>query len=77
LFLTVVVPSSRLPSLPVQIKTKSVNECVDFYYVWKKSSHYAMWKEHGKPTRKVSSNREQQWRILQEKMKKLSSRSHK
>ncbi len=22
---------------------------VDFYYVWKKSTHYAMWKEYGKP----------------------------
>ena len=30
------------------IKSKSVNECIEMYYHWKKSSNYYMWKEFGK-----------------------------
>ena len=27
-----------------QVKTKSVKEIVEFYYVWKKSENYRRWK---------------------------------
>ena len=26
------------------IKTKSAAECIEFYYVWKKTAHYTAWK---------------------------------
>eukprot|EP00823_Brevimastigomonas_motovehiculus_P004774 TRINITY_DN326_c2_g1_i2.p1 TRINITY_DN326_c2_g1~~TRINITY_DN326_c2_g1_i2.p1 ORF type:complete len:207 (-),score=53.85 TRINITY_DN326_c2_g1_i2:1334-1954(-) len=54
------------------IKTKTCNECVDFYYTWKKSSHYAMWKDFGKPSRKFHSGKEEQWKQIQEKMKRIT-----
>jgi hypothetical protein len=54
------------------IKTKTTNEIVEFYYLWKKSAHYQMWKEFGKPNRKIHSAKEEQWRIIQDKMQKLT-----
>lgn len=47
---------------------KSCSQCVEFYYVWKKSSHYALWKECGKPTRKRHTAREQQWQQIKDMM---------
>lgn len=29
-----------------EIKTKTTQEVIDFYYVWKKTAHYKKWKEH-------------------------------
>jgi len=43
--------------------SKSCKECVDFYYVWKKSSHYALWKNFGKPAKKPHANKEEQWKV--------------
>jgi len=51
------------------ITTKSCKECVDFYYVWKKSSHYALWKNFGKPAKKPHANKEEQWKAIREQMK--------
>jgi hypothetical protein len=28
------------------VKTKSTRQVIEFYYIWKKSSHYAAWKTH-------------------------------
>ena len=32
------------------VKTKTGEECVEFYYVWKMSTHYAQWKATYKQT---------------------------
>eukprot|EP00475_Leptophrys_vorax_P019372 TRINITY_DN26448_c0_g1_i3.p3 TRINITY_DN26448_c0_g1~~TRINITY_DN26448_c0_g1_i3.p3 ORF type:complete len:130 (+),score=41.01 TRINITY_DN26448_c0_g1_i3:46-435(+) len=50
------------------IQTKNVGDCVDFYYKWKKSAHYQMWKEYGKPVREIPEGRMEQWNALKEKM---------
>jgi hypothetical protein len=39
----------------VQIKSKSQKEITDFYYAWKKTSHYKQWKAK-QDRRKVSDN---------------------
>lgn len=53
---------------PHQVRTKSTNEIVEFYYNWKKSSHYQMWKEFGKPSAQYNEKKEQQWETVAEKM---------
>ena len=36
-----------LPFTPLsQIKTKNTKQVIEFYYVWKKSSHYSAWKKN-------------------------------
>lgn len=54
--------------LLVQITSKTCKECVDFYYVWKKSSHYALWKNLGKPSKKPHANKEEQWKAIKGQM---------
>jgi len=51
------------------IKTKTTNQLVDLYYFWKISSHYQMWKEHKKPTRRFHNGKQEQWDLIQGKMK--------
>lgn len=51
------------------IQSKDSCECVDFYYNWKKSAHYQMWKEYGKPQKPLVEGRPDQWKAIAEKMK--------
>lgn len=51
------------------IETKSTAEVVDFYYDWKKSGHYVMWKYFKRPTEKYPSSRLQQMSAINSKMK--------
>jgi hypothetical protein len=60
--------AAAAPPLRAQIKSKTTNEVVDFYYTWKKSAHYQMWKDLGKPHARFGEKKEQQWTALQEKM---------
>ena len=53
---------------------KSCGQCVDFYYTWKKSGHYAMWKEFGKPVRRRADSKAEQWRAVEDRMRGFSSR---
>jgi hypothetical protein len=39
-----------------------------FVKVWKKSSHYALWKNFGKPSKKPHANKEEQWKAIREQM---------
>ena len=43
------------------IRTKTPNEIVDFYYAWKRSSHYAIWKSFDKVTRRFHAAKLAQW----------------
>jgi len=61
-------------SIAKLIKTKSTTEVVDFYYMWKKSAHYQMWKEYGKPINKLHPSKQQQWLAIHDKMKQLSKK---
>ena len=53
---------------------KACGQCVEFYYVWKKSGHYAMWKEFGKPVRRRTDSKAEQWKAVEERMAGLSGR---
>lgn len=34
------------------VQTKSVKEIIEFYYFWKKTSHYKQWKKSFKPDKR-------------------------
>ena len=56
-------------SISSLIQTKTTNECVEFYYQWKKSSHYHLWDSLGKARSKLhGSTREEQWQAVRAKM---------
>lgn len=50
------------------IKTKSSKEVVDFFYTWKQSSHYLMWKTMGKPVARAHQGKVDQWAALHAKL---------
>ena len=62
------LPATHCCCLLLQITSKTCKECVDFYYVWKKSSHYALWKNLGKPSKKPHANKEEQWKAIKGQM---------
>jgi hypothetical protein len=43
--------------------------------LWKKSGHYSLWKEYGKPVRRLAQGKEAQWKTQQDKMKSFRSPS--
>jgi len=55
------------------IPGKTTAQVVDFYYTWKKSAHYHMWKSYGK-RRSFNEKKEPQWQAVQEKMKDFDKR---
>jgi len=52
--------------------SKSTQQCTEFYYHWKKSTHYQMWKTANKPINKKMWNKakQEQW----EKIRQIMSR---
>ena len=43
--LLIAVPLQKFPFLIEQIQTKTVQDIIEFYYDWKKTSHYKQWKK--------------------------------
>jgi hypothetical protein len=56
------------PSL-MQVKTKTTNDIVDFYYMWKKSTHYMIWKSSGKPSEPPTEPAEDRAKVVAAKMR--------
>lgn len=50
------------------IKTKTTNECVDFYYTWKRGSHFSIWKYFNKQVRSIQPSKLQQFQPMDERM---------
>eukprot|EP00808_Paulinella_micropora_P010279 g16656.t1 len=46
------------------IPTKTTKELVHFFYFWKQSAHYAMWKAHDHPSRPLPSGKQEQWALV-------------
>eukprot|EP00457_Paulinella_chromatophora_P016120 gb/GEZN01016860.1/.p1 GENE.gb/GEZN01016860.1/~~gb/GEZN01016860.1/.p1 ORF type:complete len:244 (-),score=26.01 gb/GEZN01016860.1/:47-778(-) len=46
------------------IPTKTTKELVHFFYFWKQSAHYAMWKAFDKPSRPLPSGKQEQWTLV-------------
>lgn len=58
----------------LQIGSKTTQDVVRFYYCWKKSAHYQMWREYGRPHREFNPLKEDQWKAVREKMAGFDSR---
>lgn len=61
------------------IETKTTNEVVEFYYHWKLSGHYQMFKYHGRPwstNRRTACNKKvEQWKETNKVMKEFDGKS--
>lgn len=55
------------------IPSKSATQVISFYYHWKQSSHYLMWKALGRPFAKFHSGKLEQWQLINSKMALLRS----
>ena len=53
----------------MQVKTKTTNDIVDFYYMWKKSTHYMIWKSSGKPSEPPTEPAEDRAKVVAAKMR--------
>jgi hypothetical protein len=53
----------------MQVKTKTTNDIVDFYYMWKKSTHYMIWKSSGKPSEPPTEHAEDRAKVVAAKMR--------
>jgi hypothetical protein len=62
-----------------KIETKTTNEVVEFYYHWKLSGHYQMFKYHGRPwstNRRTACNKKvEQWKETNKVMKEFDGKS--
>lgn len=48
---------------------------MSFYYSWKKSNHYMMWRDYNRPTKEFNPAKEDQWKAVKEKMAGFSRSS--
>lgn len=46
------------------IPTKTCRDLLHFFYFWKQSSHYAMWKHWKKPMRALPNGKQEQWTLV-------------
>ncbi|MES1909406.1 MAG: hypothetical protein MHM6MM_002148 [Cercozoa sp. M6MM] len=53
------------------VGTKSTAECVEFFYVWKQSAHYHMWRAHEQPTQPLPGDQLSLWRRAQEMLRQV------
>ena len=49
--------------------SKTCNEVVEFYYVWKKSAHYDLWKENGRLVKSPADGKQDVYKVIDSKMK--------
>ena len=49
------------------VKTKTTKEIIEFYYIWKKTSHYKKWKQQLEPEVDDNEVEELDWRQSRKK----------